>query len=36
MLAQFALGMHGAATLSIPAATGITAREDGVRGSTLR
>jgi hypothetical protein len=36
MMAQFALAMYGAATLSIPAAAAITAREDGVRGSTLR
>ena len=36
VLAQFALTMHGAATLSIPAADAMTARGDGARGSTLR
>ena len=35
-LAQFALAMHGVATLSIPAAAAMTARGDGERGSTLR
>ena len=34
--AQFALAMHGAPTLSIPAAAAMTAREDGARGRTLR
>ena len=35
-MAHFALAMHGAATLSIPAAAAMTTREDGARGSTLR